>query len=259
MDGVRRLASLARAAREEIGRGVRQPLGRMLVAVPASVRGEAFAALLDLLAAEVNVKQVEVVSSDADLVRLQAKPNFRALGKRYGKETPAAAAAAARLGADQLRSLEAGGTASVEVDGRRFDYLSEDVAVSREVTSDLAVQSDGPFVVALDPALTPELRREGLAREMVNRIQRLRRDAGYTPSTRVALAIDGPPGLLDAVREHTDFICGETLARALAVGARAERPDREQAVTLDGLEATIGVTTWDDAGRRPAPTHTGTA
>ena len=259
MDGVRRLASLARAAREEIGRGVRQPLGRMLVAVPASVRGEAFAALLDLLAAEVNVKQVEVVSTDADLVRLQARPNFRALGKRYGKETPAAAAAAARLGADQLRSLEAGGTASVEVDGRRFDYLSEDVAVSREVTSDLAVQSDGPFVVALDPALTPELRREGLAREMVNRIQRLRRDAGYTPSTRVALAIDGPPGLLDAVREHADFICGETLARALAVGARAERPDREQAVTLDGLEATIGVTTWDDAGRRPAPTHTGTA
>jgi isoleucyl-tRNA synthetase len=253
MDAIRRLASLARAAREAIGSGVRQPLARMVVAVPAAVRGPGFDALLDLLRQEVNVKAVEVVESDAGLVTLRAKPNFRSLGRRYGKETPAAAAAASRLDPAQLRRLEEGGSAEVEVDGRRFEYLSEDVAVTREVASSLAVQSDGPFVAALDPALTPALRQEGLAREMVNRIQRLRKDAGYDLSTRVALSIDGAQELLRAVEAHRDFIQGETLARELAVGSRADRPDREQELALDGLEAVIGIQRHDDA--RPAGRH----
>jgi isoleucyl-tRNA synthetase len=246
MDAVRRLASLARAAREAVGLGVRQPLGRMLVAVPAGVQGPVFGSLLDLLSREVNVKSVEVVLSDADLVTLRAKPNFRELGKRYGKGTPAAASAAAHLSPAQLRELEAGGAATVEVNGTRFEYLSADVVVSREVASDLAVQSDGPFVAALDATLTPALRQEGLAREVVNRIQRLRKEAGYDITTRVSLAIDGAPGLLEAVQAHAEFIRGETLARELAVGRRADRPDREQTVTLDGLEAIIGIQRRDD-------------
>jgi len=250
------LASLARAAREEIGSGVRQPLARMVVAVPVAVQGPVFTSLLGLLGREVNVKAVEVVASDADLVTLRAKPNFRSLGKRYGKETPLAAAAAAQLRPDQLRALEEGGDAVVEVDGRRFEYLSGDVAVSREVVSDLAVQSDGPFVAALDPVLTPDLRQEGLAREMVNRIQRLRKEAGYDITTRVALTIDGTPDLLAAVDAHAEFIQGETLARALVVGSRADRPDREQQVTLDGHEAVIGIQRHDDA--RPGGRHTDT-
>jgi len=256
MDAVRRLASLARAAREDIGLGVRQPLGRMKVALSGTVRGDVFDRLAGLLKAEVNVKELEVVDSDAALVSLRAKPNFRSLGRRYGKDTPAAAAAAALLSAQQLRALEGGGAAEVEVDGRRFEYLSEDVVVSREVASDLAVQSDGPFVVALDPVLTPTLRQEGLAREMVNRIQRLRKEAGYDITTRIALAIDGAPDLLAAVRAHAEFIQGETLARELAVGSRADRPDREQTVTLDGLDAVIGIQRRDDA--RPPGRHTHT-
>ncbi len=256
MDAVRRLASLARAAREEIGSGVRQPLARMVVAVPSAVQGPVFSSLLGLLSREVNVKAIEIVASDADLVTLRAKPNFRSLGKRYGKDTPLAAAAAAQLGPDQLRDLEEGGTAVVEVDGRRFEYLSEDVAVSREVASELAVQSEGPFVAALDPVLTAGLRQEGLAREMVNRIQRLRKDAGYDISTRVTLAVDGAPELLAAVTAYAEFIQGETLARELVVGSRADRPDREQSVTLDGAEAVIGIQRHDDA--RPASRHTNT-
>ncbi len=256
MDAVRRLASLARAAREEVGLGVRQPLGRMVVAVPRAVQGPVFDSLLELLRHEVNVKAVEVVESDADLVSLRAKPNFRSLGKRYGKDTPAAAAAAARLTVEQLRALEGGGGATVEVNGTQFEYLSEDVAVTREVASDLAVQSDGPYVAALDPALTPALRQEGLAREMVNRIQRLRKDAGYDITTRVALAIDGSPDLLAAVRGHAEFIQGETLARELVVGSRADRPDREQTLTLDGHDAIIGIQRRDDARPSGRSTHT---
>ena len=111
--------------------------------------------LLELLRLEVNVKAVEVVASDAELVRLRAKPNFRSLGKRYGKRTPVvAAAAAAASRRSSLRGLEQGETRPRwSVDGEIATFAPEDVVVEREVASDWLVASDGPFVVALDPHL----------------------------------------------------------------------------------------------------------
>ena len=246
MDAVRRLVSLARAAREERNIRVRQPLGRMQVALPANARVRALDELLELLRQEVNVKHVEVVASDTELVRLRAKPNFRTLGKRYGKRTPAVAAAAATLTSGQLHGLERGSPATLELEGEPVTYLPEDVAVEREVASDWLVQSDGPFVVALDPHVDEPLRREGLAREVVNRVQRIRKDAGYAYVDRIELWIDGDGALLDGVRAHAEFIRGETLARRLEVGARAPAPDLEQEVDVDGYAAVVGVQRYQD-------------
>jgi isoleucyl-tRNA synthetase len=246
MDAVRRLASLARAAREERNIRVRQPLSRMQVALPANARVRALDELFELLRQEVNVKQIEVVASDTELVRLRAKPNFRTLGKRYGKRTPAVAAAAATLTSGQLHGLERGSPATLELEGEPVTFLPEDVAVEREVASDWLVQSDGPFVVALDPKVDEPLRREGLAREVVNRVQRIRKDAGYDYTDRIELWIDGDAPLLDAVRAHAEFIRGETLARRLEVGARATAPDLEQQVDVDGYAAVVGVQRYQD-------------
>ena len=255
MDAVRRLASLARAAREERNIRVRQPLGRMQVAVPAGVRGAAFEQLLELLRLEVNVKEIEVVASDTDLVRLRPKPNFRTLGKRYGKRTPLVAAAAAELGAEQLRGLERGVSATLEVEGEQAIFHPEDVVVEREVASDWLVASDGPFVAALDPQLEEGLRLEGLAREVVNRVQRIRKEAGYLYSDRISLWIDGDPSVLDAVRAHSGFIQGETLARGLEVGAQAPASDLEQQVDIDGHAVVVGVQRYQDGrtGVGPQP------
>ena len=255
MDAVRRLASLARSAREERNLRVRQPLGRMQVAVPAAVRGPALNQLLELLRVEVNVKEIEVVASDTDLVRLRPKPNFRTLGKRYGKRTPAVAAATATLTPGQLRSLEGGTSATLELEGETVTYLPEDVAVEREVASDWLVQSSGSFVAALDPHLDEGLKREGLAREVVNRVQRIRRDAGYLYTDRIGLWIDGDALVLDAVRAHAAFIQGETLARGLELPARAPTPDLEQQVDIDGHGVMVGVQRHQDGrdGAGPQP------
>lgn len=250
MDAVRRLASLARAARDERGIRVRQPLARMQVAIPATVRGAVSDGLLELLRLEVNVKEVQVVESDTDLVRLKAKPNFRSLGKRYGKRTPAVAAAAQDLGTDALRGLEQGRTATLELEGESVTLFPEDVVVEREVASDWLVGSDGPFVAALDPRLSPELRGEGLAREVVNRVQRLRKEAGYAYTDRIALWVSGDDLVLSAVRDHADFIQGETLARRLEQG-RAPAPDLEHTVDIDGYGVVVGVQRFVD-GRSPA-------
>ncbi len=241
MTSVRRLASLARAAREEKSIKVRQPLARMRVALPRASDGPRFRAMLALLAQEVNVREVEVVTSDADLVRLRGRPNFRALGKRYGKRTPEAAAAAAGLTADQLRTLEAGTPVRLNGGADSWEYGPEDVTVEREVTTDWLVQSAGTFVVALDPVVSDELRQEGIAREIINRVQRLRKDAGYEYTTRIELWVDGPPALLEAVEAHAAAIRGETLTRALHVGSMAPAPDRQETVEIDGHRAVISI------------------
>ena len=246
MEAVRRLASLARAAREEQGLRVRQPLARMQVAVPAAARGAALDELLELLRIEVNVKTVEVVASDTDLVRLTAKPNFRSLGKRHGKRTPAVAAAAARLDAGQLRGLERGEQATLDVDGEPATYLPEDVVVEREVASDWMVASDGPYVAALDPRLDEALRQEGLAREVVNRVQRLRKEAGYVYTDRIGLWISGDAPVLDAVRGHAAFHSGRNAgpavgARRPGAGPRSRAPGRDRrAWSGDGSPTTPG-------------------
>ncbi len=241
MDAVRTLKSLARAARDEAGIRVRQPLARMRVAVPGAVHGAEFEALMGLLAQEVNVKAVEVVGSDTELVRLQAKPNFRTLGKRYGKQTPQAAAAAGRLSPEDLRRLESGEAVTLTDGADSWTYEPADVNVERVVVSDWLVQSEGPFVAALDPHLTDELRREGVARELVSRIQRLRKDAGYEYTTRIRLAVSGGDAVRGALEMHRGYIMRETLAVELVHGAAGFAPDRVEEFVIDEYAAVIAV------------------
>ncbi|HXM38108.1 MAG TPA: isoleucine--tRNA ligase [Gemmatimonadales bacterium] len=241
MTTVRRLASLARAARETHNLRVRQPLARMQLAVPAAAQGPALSDLLDILAAEVNVKNVQVVASDHDLVRLRGKANFRTLGKRYGKDTPRAAAAVADLGAVQLQQLEQGEV----VRAGEWELRPEDVTVAREVASEWLVQADGPYVVALDPELTEDLIQEGLAREVVNRVQRLRKEAGYEYTTRIELSVAGAEDVVAATRAFQGFVEGETLARRLVLGAVLDEPDLQRDVDIEGRRATIALRRHD--------------
>ncbi|MFN2572621.1 MAG: isoleucine--tRNA ligase [Gemmatimonadales bacterium] len=241
MSTVRRLASLARAARESRNLRVRQPLARMQLAVPAAAQGPALSDLLDILAAEVNVKGVQVVASDHDLVRLRGKANFRTLGKRYGKDTPRAAAAAAELNAAQLQTLEQGGP----VRTGEWEFRPEDVTVTREVASAWLVQADGPYVIALDPELSDDLVQEGLAREVVNRVQRLRKEAGYDYTTRIELSVTGAAEVVAATRAFQGFVEGETLARRMVLDATLDDPDLQREVDIEGRSATIALRRHD--------------
>src|SRR5216117_2152253 len=244
MATVRRLASLARAARESRNLRVRQPLARMQVAVPAAAQGPALSDLLDILAAEVNVKAVQVVASDHDLVRLRGKANFRTLGKRYGKDTPRAAAAVAELSAADLQMLEQGSA----VRFGEWEFHPEDLTVTREVASEWLVQADGPYVVALDPELSDDLVQEGLAREVVNRVQRLRKEAGYEYTTRIELSVTGAAEVVAATRAFQGFVEGETLARRMLLGedqAGLDEPDLQREVDIEGRRVTIALRRHD--------------
>ncbi len=241
MAAVRKLASLARAAREARNLPVRQPVAMIQVAVPAAVKGPLLRDLLDILAAEVNAKDYEVVASDHDLVTLKGKANFRSLGKRYGKETPQAAAAVSGLTAAELQMLEHGDP----IRRGEYEFLPEDVTITREVASDWVVQADGPYVVALDPRLTPDLVQEGLAREVVNRVQRLRKEAGYEFTTRIELSLAGAEEVVSAAAAFQGFIEGETLARRTLLGSVLEGADVTRDVDIEGRRVTIALRRHD--------------
>ncbi|MGD8322383.1 MAG: isoleucine--tRNA ligase, partial [Gemmatimonadota bacterium] len=216
MDAARTLVSLGRAAREDVKIRVRQPLRRIHAVVPhGRVPAEG---VLDLVRDELNVKEVAFLESAENLVTLAARPNFRELGPRFGKDTQKAAEAVRSLSQEALAAYRDGETVAIEVNGASHRLQEGDLEVVQEATGELVVKSEGRFTVALDPALDDELRAEGLARELVNRIQRLRKDAGLEITDRIELFIGGQDGVEAAARTHRDFIAGETLATALTLG-----------------------------------------
>ncbi len=238
MAAVRTLCRLGRAAREEAGLKVRQPLGRMICVVPPDeVPG--VEALVDLMRTELNIKTILFAGSADDLVRVSAKGNFRALGKRFAKATPAAAAAVEALPSAVLQAFERGERVTILVDGVEHALQPDDVVLTRGAVGELVVAGDGVYVAAVDPALTEALRSEGLARELVSRIQRFRKDAGFAVSDRIHLVVGGVLAVLVAAREHQAWIAGEVLASVFVVSDSEVAPPGGVAVDLDGVAAWI--------------------
>jgi isoleucyl-tRNA synthetase len=238
MEAVRTLATLGRAAREQVRIRVRQPLATLHAVVPAGAR--VTPELLDIVRDELNVRSVEFLGAAEELATFTARPNFRALGARFGKSTPRVAAAIRELGTPELAAFMRGEAVSVELDGDRLPIGEGDLEVIQEARGGLVVEAGAGFTVALDPTITPDLRSEGLAREVVNRVQRLRKDSGLEVSDRIRLAVGGADEVRAAVREHQAFVTGETLAVSLEVrdgGLVGYQFPRE--VDLDGVPAVI--------------------
>ncbi|MFQ5746232.1 MAG: isoleucine--tRNA ligase [Gemmatimonadota bacterium] len=239
MEAVRRLVALGRAAREEAGVRVRQPLRSMQAILPGGVTLRED--LRAILAEELNVREVVFPSRGNDIIRLSVKPEFGRLGPRFGARTPAVVRAIRGLDEKALADLRDGIAVRVEVDGEPVEVEPDAVTVVQESRAGLAVQAADGYLVALDADLDADLLREGLAREIVNRVQRLRREAGLEVSDRIALAVGGAVEVEEAAREHAPFIQGETLAREYTTGATgASEFEHSADVEIDGRRVVIG-------------------
>jgi isoleucyl-tRNA synthetase len=244
MASIRTLATLGRAAREQAGLNVRQPLSR-LVCVAPKMSESSLAALLPILASELNVKRVEVATSADALVTLEAKANYRALGKKFGKQTPLAAEAVSNFTSDHLRRFEQGEELSVTVDGDTHTITPDDLTIVRRASGALVVQEEHGFFAAIDPAVTPELRQEGMARELISRVQRMRKDAGLAVSDRIRLVIGGDAAAVEAAATHREWIASEVLATEVVLDGAPEGEGTmlaRQRVDLDGIRADLALT-----------------
>jgi isoleucyl-tRNA synthetase len=241
----RTLATLGRAARESAGIKVRQPLQALTCVAPGLDRAWQ-AVIAPIIATELNVKSVTFADSAADWVRLEGKPNFPVLGKILGGAMKAAKPVIEALDQAALRKIEQGAPVSVEVPGHGALELNlERVAITARASTSLVVQQGDGLSVALDPAVTPALRSEGMAREVISRVQRLRKEAGLAVSDRIQLCIVGTVEVQDALRPHGAWIASEVLARAHVLGdALPSTPAwlAEADVDLDGLPARIALT-----------------
>jgi isoleucyl-tRNA synthetase len=246
MDHIRTLSTLGRAAREDAGVKVRQPLSRMVCVVPQMGPAggdidEQVRALAPLLAGELNVKQISFLSSADDLVKLEAKANFRSLGKKFGKDTPLAASAVAALASDGLMAFERGEPLAISVGNESRMLEPEDLTIIRRASGDMIVKESAGYFAAIDATVTPELRLEGLARELVSRIQRLRKDSGLAVSDRISLEVSGTEELEAAVRAHETWIAEEVLAVKLEAGKNPENSNAAHSADIDGHPARIAI------------------
>jgi isoleucyl-tRNA synthetase len=250
MSNIRTLATLGRAAREEAGVKVRQPLARMVCVVPQPVtaRGaagttaeEALSQLTPLLAAELNIKKIEFISSADDLVTLKARPNFRSLGKKFGKNTPLASEAVQALSSDALREFEVGKPLYVAVGNESHGLSAEDLTIVRSASGELVVKEEGGYFTALDPVVTRDLRLEGLARELVSRIQRLRKELGFAVSDRITLFAGAGAEIQEAVKVFEKWIADEVLAVRVSIGDKIEGTHATHAFDLDGQSVQVAL------------------
>ncbi len=219
MESAQIISSLVRQMRERAKIRVRQPLSRILI--PAANRAEIseLRKVEDIIREEVNVKHVEYVESgDSDVIKLKAKANFKSLGARLGKAMKAVAPRVQHLTQEEIRAYQSGGTLLLDVDGTAVTLERGDVEIIAEDVEGWLVSSEGGITVALNTAMTPELRSEGIAREFVNRVQNLRKDSGFDVTDRIGIFVTSESReILDAVRAHSGFIQQETLAERLSV------------------------------------------
>jgi isoleucyl-tRNA synthetase len=240
MAAVRALVSLGRAAREEVQIRVRQPLRTLQAVIPGGV--DIRPGLLELLKDELNVKEVTFLSSAEGLVELSARPNYRALGSRFRKSTERAAGLVRELSAETLASFRAGAEVMISVDGQDHALQPDDLDIIETSQGELIVRSEQGYTAGIDPTLDADLIAEGLAREVVNRVQRLRKDSGLEITDRIVLGVFGGGEVLSAVAAHREFICGELLALDVQTGDRAPSDGDFEAtleVDLDGRPATV--------------------
>jgi len=240
MAQVKRLVELGRAARAASGVKTRQPLGRALVSasgwdqMPAELQAE--------LSTELNVQRVETLGSAVDeLVSVTAKANFRALGKRFGQRTPEVAAAIASADPHVLQhSLALAGRAQVDVAGAPVTIEPDEVVLTEIPREGWAVHHDAGESIALDLTLTPELRRLGLARDVVRQVQEARKTSGLEVSDRISLRWSASGELREAIVEHSDTIGGEVLATSMSEGSEDSVADASAFADEDsGLRFTL--------------------
>ncbi len=237
MEAVRRTVELGRAARAQAAIKARQPLRRAIVVANDAERA-AISDRAEIVRSELNVKELDFVAEESELVSYEARPNYRSLGPRFGSQMPQVAAAVEALDAAKVAdAIEAGREVGINVDGHDHALGPDDLMLVLEPLDGYQVEAASGHAVALALEVDPELRREGLSREIVHAVQGARREAGLEITDRIVLALDGDAELLEAARAHQEYLAGETLATTVKYGET--RDGRRSAI--EGRELRVAV------------------
>lgn len=218
--------SMILALRKKANKKVRQPLQKAVVPVPNESVMQQLQHVADLVKTEVNIKELQIVTNENSTVKLvkRIKPNFKTLGKKYGKQMKEIAAAIAALTQDRIADIETRGQIVLPLPSGEVEVELADVEIATEDMPGWLVANEGNLTVALDIEVTDELRQEGIARELVNRIQNLRKSNGYEITDKIAVTIESNNEVNTAVANFKDYITAQVLAQSLIVADKVENP-----------------------------------
>ena len=225
MEAAQLISSLVLSLRKKANIRVRQPLSKIMIPVANEEMKAQIEKVSHLIKSEVNIKEIEFLSPDNNILVKNVKPNFKTLGKKYGKQMKQIQAYFTNMSQDEIHAFEKNGGTHLDVDGVDVELTLEDALISTQDIPGWAVTSQDDLTVALDMTITDELMQEGLAREIVNRVQNLRKTGGFEVTDRIELLIEKNEKTNTAVAKYGDYICNETLATITEVDA------------LDGVEA----------------------
>lgn len=217
MEAAQTISSLVLSLRAKEKIKVRQPLQKIMIPISSEAQKNEILAVANLIKSEVNVKEIEVLEDASDILVKQIKPNFKVLGPRFGQDMKAIAQVISGFDAKNIKEIEQNGTLDVEVNGKSIILELSDVEITSQDIEGWLVASSGPLTVALDVTITEELRKEGIARELVNRIQNLRKDSGYELTDRIVVHFQEDEHIINAINTNLDYIKTETLTEKLEI------------------------------------------
>ena len=215
------ISSMVLALRRKVNIKVRQPLHTLMIPVLDSHQQESIEAVKQLILSEVNVKEMKFVENTAGILVKRIKPDFKKLGPRYGKIMKPLAAAIQQMSQDDINAFEKAGSFALKVNDQDVQLDRADVEIISEDIPGWLVANEGRLTVALDITVTEELRKEGLARELVNRVQNLRKSSGFDITDKVNLFILSNDMIDDAIREYRDYIANQVLAASIEIEEEA--------------------------------------
>ena len=237
MQLAQKVCSMVLGLRKKSNLRVRQPLQKIVIPVRDENMKAQIEKVQHLICSELNVKEIEFLAADNDLLVKKIKPNFKTLGPRYGKVMKALGAAIMAFSQQQINALEADGRCVVTIEGQDCEVLLGDVEIATQDIPGWVVANDGSLTVALDIQLTPELVDEGIARELVNRIQNIRKE-GFEVTDRIVVTLQS--GEWDnAINRHRDYICTETLCTSLTLVPEVK--DGQNIELLDGQNTVVSI------------------
>ena len=235
------VTSMVLALRRKAKAIVRQPLSLLMIPAVDEAQKRDIEAMKELIKTEVNVKDIKVVGSDEIALVKRVKPDFKKLGPKFGKQMKQVAAAIQAMEQSQINTLEREGHATIVVDGAEVVIDAPDVEIISEDIPGWLVANEGNVTVALDINITPELRQEGVARDLINRIQNIRKGRDYEITDRINLIIEPNELTTDAVNSFADYIAGQVLADSITVGA-VENPAEDEKLNINDVDVNVKVT-----------------
>ncbi|MBL4578468.1 MAG: class I tRNA ligase family protein, partial [Flavobacteriales bacterium] len=235
------ISSLVLSLRKKEGIKVRQPLQKIMVPVLNKEFADRLHLVENLILSEVNIKELDYLTDDAAVFSKKIKPNFKTLGPRYGKHMKAIAAAFSDMKSEDIETLEGGNTYEITIDDEIVVIRPEDVEITSEDVPGWLVSTMGGITVALDINITEELKEEGIARDLVNRIQNLRKEKNLEVTDKILLQIKSDNLIDSAINNNLNYICSETLATSLEIKQEISENKRELVEVNDEISAFIAL------------------